>query len=47
MSRNSNLADLTLDLLADLPPELTSSGEDEFKFGRSTLRSASRSTPPN
>ena len=27
--------------LADRPPELTSSGEDEFKFGRS----AGRSTP--
>ena len=24
------------DLLADLPPILTSSGEDELKFGRST-----------
>ena len=33
---SSNLADLTLDLPADLPPVLTSSGQDEFKFGRST-----------
>ena len=42
---SSNLADLCLDLLADLPPVLTSCGQDEFKFGRSTPRSASRSTP--
>ena len=33
---SSNLADLPLDLLADLPPILASSGQDEFKFGRST-----------
>ena len=33
---SSNLADLPLDLLADLPPVLTSCGQDEFKFGRST-----------
>ena len=33
---NSNLADLPLDLPPDLPPSvLTSSGQDEFKFGRS------------
>ena len=43
---SSNLADLPLDLLADLPPLLTSSGQEEFKFGRSTLRSAGRSTLP-
>ena len=42
---SSILADLPLDLLADLPPKLTSSGQDEFKFGRSTPRSAGRSTP--
>ena len=43
---SSNLADLPLDLLADLPPlVLTSHGQDEFKFGRSTPRSASRYTP--
>ena len=29
---SSNLADLPL----DLPPVLTSSGQDEFKFGQST-----------
>ena len=40
---SSNLADLSLDLLADLPPVLTSCGQDEFKFGRSIPRSASRS----
>ena len=40
---SSNLADL----LADLPPVLTSSAQDEFKFDRSTPRSASRSTPQN
>ena len=28
------------------PPVLTSTGQDEFKFGRSTSRSASRSIPP-
>ena len=34
---SSNLADLPLDLLADLiPAVLTSHGQDEFKFGRST-----------
>ena len=35
---SSNLADLPLDLLADLhhPPVLTSSGQDDCKFGRST-----------
>ena len=37
---SSNLADLPLVLLADLPPRLTSNGQicgqDEFKFGRST-----------
>ena len=32
---SSNLADLPLDLLADLLP-LTPSAQDEFKFGRST-----------
>ena len=32
---SSNLADLPLDLLADLHPP-PSSGQDEFKFGRST-----------
>ena len=42
---SSNLADLPLDLLANLPPVLTPSGQDEFKFGRSTPRSAGRSTP--
>ena len=42
---SSNLADLPLDLLADLPPGLTSCGQDEFKFGRSTPRSAGRSIP--
>ena len=40
---SSNLADLLLDLLADLnTPVLISSGQDEFKFCRSTPRSASR-----
>ena len=35
---SSNLADLPLDLPPDLPPSvLTSSGQDEFKFGRSIL----------
>ena len=34
---SSNLADLPLDLPPDLPfVVLTSSGQDEFKFGRST-----------
>ena len=34
---SSNLADLPLDLPPDLPSlVLTSSGQDEFKFGRST-----------
>ena len=43
---SSNLTDLTLDLPADqLPTVLTSSGQDEFTFGRSTPRSADRSTP--
>ena len=42
---SSNLADLLLDLPADLPSLVfTSSGQDEFKFGRSTPSSASRST---
>ena len=42
---SSNLEDLPLDMSPDLPPSvLTSSGQDEFKFGRSTPRSASRST---
>ena len=42
----SNLADVILDLLADLTPlVLTSHGQGEFKFGRSTPRSADRSTP--
>ena len=44
---SSNLADLPPDLPPDLPyPVLTSSGQDEFKFGRSSPRSASRSTTP-
>ena len=35
---SSNLADLPLDLPEDLSfSVLTSSGQDEFKFGRSTL----------
>ena len=43
---SSNLADLPLDLPADLTPlVLTSNGQDEFKFSRSTPRSADRSTP--
>ena len=42
---SSNLADLPLDLLTDLPPVLTSFGQDDLKFGRSTPRSAVRSTP--
>ena len=33
---SSNLADLSIDLLADVTPVLTSCGQDEFKFGRST-----------
>ena len=38
---SSNLADLPLDQLADqYPPALTSHGQDEFKFGRSTPRSS-------
>ena len=42
---SSNLADLLLVLPADLPSlVLTSSGQDEFKFGRCTPSSASRST---
>ena len=45
VNMSSNLADLPLDLLADLPPVLISHGQDEFKFGRSTPRSAGRSTP--
>ena len=49
---SSNLADLPLDLPPDLPPlstpsgqdtDMTTSGQDEFKFGRSTPRSATRS----
>ena len=45
-SRNSNLADLPLDLPADLTPlVLTSSGQNEFKFGTSTPTSVSRSNP--
>ena len=45
---SSNLADLLLDLPPDLPSlVLTSSGQDEFKFGRSNPRSASRSNPLN
>ena len=40
-----NLADLPLDLPPDLSSlVLTSSGQNEFKFGRSTPRSG-RSTP--
>ena len=42
----SNLADLPRSASRCTPPELISSGEDEFKFGRSTPRSASRCTPP-
>ena len=43
---SSNLADLPLDLPADLPPWYWhQSGQDEFKFGRSTPRSAGRSIP--
>ena len=43
---SSNLADLPLDLPADLTPlVLTSNGQDEFKLDRSTPRSASRSKP--
>ena len=43
---SSNLADLPLDLLTfQSLPVLTSCGQDEFKFGRSTPRSAGRSTP--
>ena len=38
-----NLADEPT--LANGPPVLTSSGQDEFKFGRSTPRSAGRYTP--
>ena len=34
---SSNLADLPLDLPPDYPPlVLTASGQDEFKYGRST-----------
>ena len=29
---------ILVDLLADLPPLLTSHGQDEFKFGRSTAQ---------
>ena len=39
---SSNLADLPADLA---PLVVTSHGQDEFKFGRSTPRSADRSTP--
>ena len=61
---SSNLADLPLDQLADLPlsndylvvkmssnlatstlPVLTPSGQDEYKFGRSTPKSDGRCTP--
>ena len=38
---SSNLADLPLDLPPDLPSlVLTSSGQDEFTFGRSIFRSS-------
>ena len=44
---SSNLADLPLvSARSTLPPILTSSGQDEFKFGISTPRSATRSTLP-
>ena len=43
---SSNLADLPLDLLTDqYLPVLTSFGQEELKFSRSTPRSAGRSTP--
>ena len=47
---STNLADLPLDLPPDLPPSvLTSSGQDEFKFGRSIplVLPVVRSNPPS
>ena len=41
----SNLADLPLDPGRSTPVVLTSCGQDDFKFCRSTPRSAGRSTP--
>ena len=44
---SSNLADLPLDMPADIPSlVLTSSGQDEFKFGIFNPRSATRSIFP-
>ena len=43
---SANLADLPLDMPADLPPVLTSSGKDEFKFGRSTPQICQQIYPP-
>ena len=43
---SSNLADLPLDLPPDLPSlVLTSSGQDEFTFGRSIFRSSGPNPP--